>query len=57
MAWIQIVNEYWDVFVKELPRLSPTREIDFIIKLYPKLAPISIFPYHIQPMNKYELRK
>lgn len=52
-----MVNEYWDVFWEELPGLAPAWEIDFVIELYSKTAPISIPPYRITPIEKQELNK
>ncbi|TYJ96449.1 putative Retrotransposon protein [Cucumis melo var. makuwa] len=40
-----LVREYLDVFPDELPRLPPSREIDFVIELEPGTAPISRAPY------------
>ena len=36
-----VVNEFKDVFPKDLPRLPPAREIEFEIQLILRIAPIS----------------
>jgi hypothetical protein len=42
---ILVVCEYPDVFVDELPRMPPNRDIEFAIELQPETAPISKRPY------------
>jgi hypothetical protein len=42
---IAIVREFQDVFLKELPEISPDREIEFTIDLIPGIAPIAQAPY------------
>ena len=44
-----IINEFEDVFLEELPRLPPEREIEFEIELLPGIATISQAPYRIAP--------
>ncbi|KAA3486598.1 Transposon Ty3-I Gag-Pol polyprotein [Gossypium australe] len=44
---VPIVNEFLDVFPKELHGLPPDREVEFVIDLVPRTAPISITPYRI----------
>ena len=41
IADIPVVCEFLDVFLDELPRLQPDREIEFKIELLPGTAPIS----------------
>ena len=43
----RVVCEYEDVFLDELPRLLPHRDVDFIIKLHPGTSPISMTPYRM----------
>ena len=45
-----MVFEFADVFPKELPFLSPHREMDFSIELYLGTDPISIAPYRMAPI-------
>lgn len=52
LAWILVVSDYWDVFIEELPGLPPTQENYFVVKLYLRIAPISIAPYHMIPVEK-----
>ncbi|KAA3484865.1 DNA/RNA polymerases superfamily protein [Gossypium australe] len=46
---VSILCEYPDVFLEELPRLPPVREIEFGIELAPGTAPISIALYRMAP--------
>ncbi|KAF3631148.1 hypothetical protein FXO38_16845 [Capsicum annuum] len=39
---VPVMNEYSDVFPKDLPGISPKREIDFDIDLFPDTQPIAI---------------
>jgi hypothetical protein len=48
---IPIVCEYPDVFLDDLPRMPPDRDIEFIIELQPGTAPISKRPIVCHPMN------
>ncbi|KAL8148600.1 hypothetical protein AgCh_005816 [Apium graveolens] len=49
------VNEFEDVFPKDLPGLPPNREIEFAIDLAPGTAPVSKAPYHLAPVEMKEL--
>ncbi|KAL0540694.1 hypothetical protein IC582_020705 [Cucumis melo] len=51
-----VVREYPDVFPDELPRLPPSREIDFAIELEPDTAPISRAPYKMASAEPKELK-
>jgi hypothetical protein len=42
---IHVVREFLDVFPKELPGMPPDREVEFVIDLLPRTAPISKRPY------------
>jgi hypothetical protein len=42
----KVVNEFPDVFPDELPGMPPDRDIEFIIELLPRTAPIAKRPYH-----------
>ncbi|XP_043815352.1 uncharacterized protein LOC122724452 [Manihot esculenta] len=53
---IPIVNEFPDVFPKELPGLPPDREIEFSIDLNPGTAPISMALYRMAPAELKELK-
>ncbi|XP_038975808.1 uncharacterized protein LOC120106826 [Phoenix dactylifera] len=53
---IPIVNEFSDVFSKELSGLPPDREIEFTIDLVPGSGPISKAPYRMAPAELKELK-
>ncbi len=53
---IPIVCEFPNVFLDELPRLPPNREIKFSIDLNPGTAPISMAPYRMAPAELRELK-
>jgi hypothetical protein len=38
---IQVVCEFLDVFLEDLPGLPPERDVEFVIELKPDTAPIS----------------
>jgi hypothetical protein len=38
---VSVVCEFEDVFPKELPRLPPDRDVEFVINLVPGTAPIA----------------
>ena len=46
---VPVVNEFFDVFLEDLPGLSPDREIEFEIELAPGTEPISIASYRMAP--------
>ncbi|KAK1650342.1 hypothetical protein QYE76_068147 [Lolium multiflorum] len=53
---ISVVNEFQDVFPKELPGMPPDREIEFTIDLIPDTAPIAQPPYKMGPKELVELK-
>ncbi|XP_028805311.1 uncharacterized protein LOC114760211 [Neltuma alba] len=54
---IEIVNEFLEVFPKEVSRLPPEREVEFSIDLPPGTKPISKAPYRMAPVELAELKK
>ena len=52
----QVVCEYEDVFLDELPRLPLQRVVDFSIELHPGTSPIFITPHRMAPVELQELR-
>ncbi|XP_047149153.1 uncharacterized protein LOC124821327 [Vigna umbellata] len=52
-----VVDEFPDIFPEEIPRLPPTREVEFTIDLVSTTAPISVAPYHMSPAELAELKK
>jgi hypothetical protein len=53
---IPVVCEYLNVFLDDLPRMSPDRDIEFVIELQPGTAPISKRPYRMPPNELAELK-
>jgi hypothetical protein len=52
-----VVNEFLDVFPDELPSMSPNRDIEFIIELLPRIAPIAKRSYRMGVDELEELKK
>ena len=53
---LPVVNEFNDVFPKDLPGLPPKREIEFEIELLPGTGPRSQAPYRMAPAELKELK-
>jgi len=51
-----VVQEFPDVFLKELPGLPPEREIKFVIELAPETEPISKASYRMALLKLKELK-
>ncbi|XP_017406146.1 uncharacterized protein LOC108319498 [Vigna angularis] len=51
-----VVDEFPDVFPEEMPRLPPTREVEFTIDLVTTATPISVQPYRMSPAELAELK-
>lgn len=54
---VPVVKEFVDVIPEDLPGLPPHRETNFKIETIPGVAPISIAPYRIAPLELKELKK
>jgi hypothetical protein len=54
---LRIVQEYPDAFPEELPCMSLSRDIKFIIELFPGIPPISKRPYWMLVNELVELKK
>ncbi|GJU24681.1 putative reverse transcriptase domain-containing protein [Tanacetum coccineum] len=54
---LSVVREFADVFLDELPRLPPAREIEFGIELILGAEPISKAPYRMAPVELKELKE
>jgi hypothetical protein len=52
-----VVEEFLDVFPDELPGMPPDRNIEFIIELLPRTAPIAKRPYRMGVDELEELKK
>jgi hypothetical protein len=54
---IRVVQDFPDVFLKELPGMLPDRDIEFLIELLPGTPPISKRPYRMPVNELVELKK
>jgi hypothetical protein len=54
---IRAVRDFPDVFPEELLRMPPDREVEFVIDLLPRTAPISKRPYKMSVEELKELKK
>jgi hypothetical protein len=54
---ICVVRDFPDVFPEELPGMPPNREVEFVIDLLPRTAPISKRPYRMSVEELKELKK
>ena len=56
MEDIPVLKEYLDVFLEEIMRLPPKRELDFTIELVPGAVPSSKAPYRMNILELNELK-
>jgi hypothetical protein len=54
---IPVVCEYPDVFPEELPGMPPDCDVEFVIELMPRMAPISKRRYRMPPNELKELKE
>jgi hypothetical protein len=54
---IRVVRDFLDVFPEELLGMPPDREVEFVIDLLPRTAPISKRPYRMFIEELKELKK
>jgi hypothetical protein len=54
---IRVVQDYLDIFPKELPGMPPDHDIEFLIELLPRTPPISKRPYRMPVNELVELKK
>nr|GFB66025.1 reverse transcriptase domain-containing protein [Tanacetum cinerariifolium] len=52
---VPVIQDFTEVFPKELPRLSPPRQVEFCIDLIPGAAPVARAPYRLAPFEMKEL--
>ena len=52
----QVLQEFKDLFLDEIPGLPPKRDIDFTIELVPGAAPVSKTPYRMSTLEILELK-
>lgn len=51
---IPVVQDFIEVFLEDLPKLPPDREIEFSIDIVPSCGPISKATYHMAPAKLQE---
>ena len=56
MDTVPIVNEFLDVFSEDLPRIPPSRAVDFEIEFELRMGHISKAPYRMTPTELKELK-
>nr|GEX39588.1 putative reverse transcriptase domain-containing protein [Tanacetum cinerariifolium] len=54
---VPVIRDFLEVFPKELPGLSPPRQVEFRIDLIPGDAPMARAPYRLAPSKMKELFK
>ncbi|GKF11439.1 hypothetical protein Tco_0049365, partial [Tanacetum coccineum] len=52
---VSIIQDFPEVFPKDLPGLSPAQQVEFQIDLVPGAAPIAQAPYRLAPSEMQEL--
>ncbi|GJU82712.1 reverse transcriptase domain-containing protein [Tanacetum coccineum] len=52
---VPTVRDFPEVFPEDLPRLPPTRQVEFQIDLVPGVAPVARAPYRLAPTKVQEL--
>nr|KYP73768.1 Transposon Ty3-I Gag-Pol polyprotein [Cajanus cajan] len=56
IAEIDVVRDFAEVFLDEVPELPPTRRMEFSIDLVPGAGPVSVAPYRMAPAELVELK-
>jgi hypothetical protein len=54
---VPVVNEFFDVFPKELPGMPPDQDIEFVIDLMPRAATIYNRPYRMATQQLAKLKE
>ncbi|GJR90573.1 putative reverse transcriptase domain-containing protein [Tanacetum coccineum] len=54
---VPVIQDFPEVFPKELPGLPPPRQVEFRIDLIPGAAPVARAPYRLAPSEMKELSK
>jgi hypothetical protein len=54
---VWVVDVYPNVFLEELPGMLPDRDIEFVIELVPRTAPIYKSPYRMSDKQLAELKE
>nr|GEU89818.1 putative reverse transcriptase domain-containing protein [Tanacetum cinerariifolium] len=55
MEYVPIICDFPEVFLEELPRLPPPRQVEFRIDLVARVAPVARAPYRLAPSEMKEL--
>ena len=56
IEYIPILKDFKDIFLEEVPRLPPKRDIDFTIDLIPRTVPTLKAPYIMNIIDLTELK-
>nr|KYP58943.1 hypothetical protein KK1_014366 [Cajanus cajan] len=56
IAEIDVVRDFTEVFLDEVPGLPPTREMEFSIDMVLGAGPVSVAPYRMAPAEVVELK-
>nr|GEU34427.1 putative reverse transcriptase domain-containing protein [Tanacetum cinerariifolium] len=54
---VPVICKFPDVFLEDLPRLPPLRQVEFKIELVPRAAPVARAPYRLAPSKMKKLAK
>jgi hypothetical protein len=54
---VWVVDVYPNMFLEELPGMLPDRDIEFVIELVPRTAPIYKSPYRMPDKQLAELKE
>nr|GFC56500.1 putative reverse transcriptase domain-containing protein [Tanacetum cinerariifolium] len=54
---VPVICKFLDVFLEDLPRLPPPRQVEFETQLVPGAAPVARAPYRLAPSEMKELAK
>ncbi|GKA64944.1 putative reverse transcriptase domain-containing protein [Tanacetum coccineum] len=57
LEYVPVIQDFLEVFLNELPRLLPPRQVEFRIDLIPGVAPVARAPYCLAPSEMKELSK
>nr|GFB90127.1 putative reverse transcriptase domain-containing protein [Tanacetum cinerariifolium] len=52
---VPVIQDFHEVFPKELPGLPPPKQVEFRIDLIPSAAPVACAPYRLTPFEMKEL--
>ncbi|GJX72474.1 putative reverse transcriptase domain-containing protein [Tanacetum coccineum] len=55
LEYVPVIRDFPEVFPKELPGLSPPRQVEFLIDLIPSAAPVARAAYRLAPSKMKEL--